>query len=145
MIVYSYDSGTNEFTGKTQAFESPLEPEIFLIPANATTIAPPRFDASKEQCFWTNGQWTVSPIALGSVPGSPTADEILAAAWRAYQDQAKALLTKTDTTILRCAEYGVAVPAEWQAYRKSLRLIISAANGDPSKSLPLLPAFPIGT
>ena len=39
--IYNYDSTTRIYVGESEAPESPLEPGVYLIPAHATTIAPP--------------------------------------------------------------------------------------------------------
>lgn len=65
-------------------------------------------------------------------------------AFALYQYQAQALLDKSDVTVCRCVEHGVSVPAEWVAYRASLRGIVSATSGIPG-SLPTKPAYPAGT
>ena len=58
--------------------------------------------------------------------------------------QAKAALDKSDITMLRCIENGVAVPASWSSYRKALR-DISNGTDVVSLTLPSVPAFPSGT
>jgi hypothetical protein len=56
---------------------------------------------------------------------------------------ARAALDTSDRTIIRCYEHGVAVPAEWTAYRAALRSIVS---GDATTTvLPTAPAYPAGT
>lgn len=52
-------------------------------------------------------------------------------------------LDASDTTVLRCIEAGVAVPAEWLAYRGALRAIVT----DPTSAdaLPPRPEYPAGT
>ena len=42
--------------------------------------------------------------------------------------QAQSVLTKTDTTVLRCYSAGVAVPADIQAYRVALRAIATGKD-----------------
>lgn len=41
MEIYNYDGATGEFISQTAARESPREPGVYLIPANATAIAVP--------------------------------------------------------------------------------------------------------
>ncbi|BCB26487.1 hypothetical protein SKTS_13730 [Sulfurimicrobium lacus] len=80
-----------------------------------------------------------SPILAEAPP--PTDVQLLAE----YQSQAKGELVKSDATILRCAENGVAVPVEWATYRAALRLIIGSAIGDHTQPLPIRPSYPAGT
>lgn len=56
---------------------------------------------------------------------------------------AKALLAKSDTTVIRCAEHGVAVPQEWKDYRSALRAIVSGSS--TTTQLPTEPVYPPGT
>lgn len=67
------------------------------------------------------------------------------AAWAAHQGAARVALDSSDVTMLRCLENAVAVPAEWIAYRKALRSILSSSGGDATQPLPTRPAYPAGT
>ena len=58
-----------------------------------------------------------------------------------YKPLAQAALTKSDTTIIRCAENNVPVPEDWATYRAALRNVV--ANG--GASLPTMPSYPVGT
>lgn len=71
--------------------------------------------------------------------------EFVGRGWANYQRTAQDALNRSDITILRCVENGVAVPAAWVSYRNALRSILSAAAGDATAALPERPAFPAGT
>ncbi len=64
-----------------------------------------------------------------------------AAATAALIAQAQTALDKSDITVLRCTENGIAVPADWATYRASLRTIVKNGSG----TLPVAPAYPAGT
>lgn len=56
MNAYKYESQTGEFLYEIQCQESPREPGKFLIPANATTVAPPEEQAGKAR-VWEGSAW----------------------------------------------------------------------------------------
>jgi hypothetical protein len=61
MKIFHYHSGTGVYLGSGLADESPLEPGVWLVPAHATSTAPPKAQAGKQQ-VWINGTWTWQPI-----------------------------------------------------------------------------------
>lgn len=56
MLIYTYDPQSGEYIGSREARPSPLEPGVYLVPANATAVAPP--DA-QDGCarVWTGSAW----------------------------------------------------------------------------------------
>lgn len=63
MIAYSYNNDTMMFEGITEAFESPLEPGNYLLPAHATFVEPPCCGEGHRQKF--NGEsWEVVDCSL---------------------------------------------------------------------------------
>ena len=58
MKVYNYHSEYKNFTGASEADESPLEPGVFLQPANSTTIEPPKHEYGKVS-IWDGNSWEV--------------------------------------------------------------------------------------
>jgi hypothetical protein len=90
--------------------------------------------------------WQYVPGANGaagicSPPPAPTADELAAQAAALLAQSARAALEQSDITILRCVERGVAVPADWVAYRAALRECINGSLAE----LPSRPEYPAGT
>ncbi len=55
MNFYSYSESTGEYLGQGIALESPLEPGVYLIPANATQIVSPAASANQVGRFFSNG------------------------------------------------------------------------------------------
>lgn len=63
MNIFNYHPTTGLFLGVSEADESPLEPGVFLIPANATDEAPPPFDPASQYAVFTPGiGWYISDI-----------------------------------------------------------------------------------
>jgi hypothetical protein len=58
MNIYHYIADTGIFYSEGVADESPLEPGIFLIPAHATTVAPPVV-TEPEIAVFRDGEWSV--------------------------------------------------------------------------------------
>lgn len=69
-IVYNYHPVTLEYMGSIEAAESPLEPGVYLIPANATEIAPPAKQDGNIRVF-KDGKWGYVRIETPSDP-NPT-------------------------------------------------------------------------
>ena len=73
---------------------------------------------------------------LAAQAASQTASAILV-----LKSQAQTALDKSDITMIRCIENGVAVPSTWATYRAALRAIVSSGTG----TMPTQPAYPAGT
>lgn len=83
----------------------------------------------------SNGLWYTSWVV------SPLSATILQGMLKFAASQA---LVKSDITMLRCVEAGVAVPSAWNVYRKALRAIATGID-ITSTVLPITPAFVAGT
>ena len=61
MNIYNYDPTTKEFLSVEVADKSPLEPDVYLFPANSTTItAPIDLEEYKTACFSVEtNQWVI--------------------------------------------------------------------------------------
>lgn len=60
-IVYSYHPDTKEYIGTTEAQASPLEFGVYLIPAHATEIEPPKSTKTKRP-FWNGSKWELKSL-----------------------------------------------------------------------------------
>ena len=58
MKIYNYHQELKYFIGEENAFESPLEPGVFLISAHATGIEPPSCESNQIQVF-NESSWNV--------------------------------------------------------------------------------------
>ena len=61
MNIYHFIADTGIFYAKGIADESPLEPGVFLIPAYATTVAPPVV-SDPEIAVFKDGAWSVEVL-----------------------------------------------------------------------------------
>lgn len=64
--VYNYDPNTGEYLGLETAYESPMEPGVYLLPAHSTETAPP--EAGEHQAaVYRNGAWTLVEDHRGEI------------------------------------------------------------------------------
>lgn len=61
MKIYNYNPKTFEYMNQEEADVSPLEPGVFLIPANATSKKPPKVSES-EVAVWDGRKWVKKNI-----------------------------------------------------------------------------------
>jgi len=60
MQIYHYHPATGEFLGEGVADQSPLEPGAYLVPAHATTTAPPTAMSGKVRVW--RGEWAFEDV-----------------------------------------------------------------------------------
>ena len=101
--------------------------------SDGMTIAPDRGN--------THYQKYLVWLAAGNTPLPYVPDP--AEAQAALKAAAQAALDKSDVTLLRCYEAGVAVPAEWATYRGQLRGIVGGTS--EATELPVRPEYPVGS
>lgn len=81
MKIYHYNPANGAFTDESDAHPSPLEDGVFLVPAHATTIAPPA-SGEHEVAVFENDTWTLKADYRGvklfeTATGKPAAiDEL---------------------------------------------------------------------
>ena len=66
-IAYSFNPETRVYTGTIPIQESPLEPGVWLLPANVTTTPPPDVGVGQVPA-WIDGQWVSIPNPLPQSP-----------------------------------------------------------------------------
>jgi hypothetical protein len=171
MRIYNYQDGTGAFLSESDAAIDPLEtaaaqaenPDaepVYLMPALATTIAPPEFGPGQWPVF-RDEAWTLVPDYRGEVwfteDGAPrtvlevgdpaeqgllrvpsvkprTSDDVKAEAYRALEE--------SDIIVLRSFEADLPVPEEWKAYRRQLRLLTGSETPAPDTVVPSPPEKP---
>jgi hypothetical protein len=99
------------YVGEERAFESPLEPGIYPIPAGAVQVAPPAFNQN-QQAIWTGTDWAVVDKSIVEPP-------VTLITWNGIRAQRDSLLSDTDWVALK----DITLPneQEWFDYRQALR------------------------
>ena len=92
--IYNYHPESGIYLSASLADESPLEPGVSLIPANATTDAPPGPGPGQKAIFQA-GAWAVVDIPPPPQPPAPTAAEVAAARKSEITGQLSALDAKS--------------------------------------------------
>jgi hypothetical protein len=101
-------------------------------------------DEAALQKYAPTGSTPISDSDAATLQDQKKAAADLANAPLILKALAQTALSKSDTTLHRCFEAGLPLPADWAVYRKALRAIVGGADTS-STQLPAIPAYPIGT
>jgi hypothetical protein len=142
--IYNYDD-TGKLIGHTLADESPLEPQVFLIPANATMLVPPSVLAGQFARFHSNA-WTVEtiPVPIPVTPAQPSLTD-LKAQKRAEIDLAADTAISPITTVYSQSERDTwpiqeSEAVEWSANNAAPTPMLSAIASQRSMTIAVLAA-----
>jgi len=110
MFAYSIANGA-----KIRRQKSPLEDNVYPIPAGCTEVEPPEFNASTHTCAFDGTQWVVTEIPAPEPDPMPEPVSAI--------DQLRmvrnSLIAQTDWRML--PDYLGSNQPEWQTYRQALR------------------------
>lgn len=118
MLVYHYHHESGDYMGYDEADPSPLEPGVYLIPANATSTPPPSNAPEGKKWVWQNQVWELQDRVLDET----TITDPVANPWDVLRALRNKLLAQSDFRFLK--DYTFATPEkeqEWRDYRQALR------------------------
>ena len=134
MRIYHYRKESGRYLGSSIAEVDPLDSNNFLIPANATTVAPMTvkvgFDA-----FFINGKWVEMELVDPQPTEVPSKDE-----QEEYVLSVVAELTHLGRLATECYINKVEVPKEWVDYNNHLKELLK--KKDRSLTIMARPAIP---
>lgn len=93
MTIYHYDPVTFDFIAPGLADKSPLEEDVFLIPAHATDTAPPLFDPVTHTCRFIDGRWVVAEIPQSEPEPEPSLADRQSAVWNKIKAERSARMS----------------------------------------------------
>lgn len=134
MQIWNYDQD-GFYLSTEVAHPNPLTQGEYLLPAQATTVKPPQFDATANRARWTGKAWELVAIKRVSVAGQ----DIEVNDWSSYQRWANALLNDSTHHIIDFLTHELPVPLDWRNYRLALQEIVNAPDGDFEAPYPKLP------
>lgn len=117
MRIYNYHPESGNYIGTGKADESPLEPGVFLVPAFATDIEPPKYNAETQYIVFVGEAWEVKDIPSPEPEPEPeplTKAQKVAAAFAAYDRDRQQLERQLADAInyYNDAEYASAIKSD---------------------------------
>jgi hypothetical protein len=136
--VYGFEASTGKYEGLEYAYEDPLDPGNYMMPANSTTQPPPSTNSDKEFSVWDGSRWTVTKIEKPDEPEEikPTQEQI----WEMFRSERNYRISRTDYLFLEDAPPMTPEKKQlWKEYRQALRDLPSHTS-DPEN--PVWPTPP---
>lgn len=129
MKIYHYSPIDGALLGSEDAFESPLEPGVYIVPAHATQSPPPAGFASGSGCFFNGQTWIVKSLQAADEPltSEPLTDSELVAAVKV---RAKQLLIESDWSCMQDVLVLLDNYEDFILYRAALRAIFLSPTKD---------------
>jgi len=143
MKIYHYHPATRKYLYQDIADESPLEPGVFLLPAYATLVEPPKDIPKDSYLSWNGNDWEILkipevPKALEPIPE----EKELTDPWEELRLQRNHLLVSTDYLFLRDYQDLTAEKETiWRAYRQALRDLPKNTIDPTMPEWPIKPTF----
>lgn len=129
MKIYNYHPLTHVFISEGEADPSPLEEGVWLIPADATDVAPPKIPVGM-QAVWEGDKWRTENVPMPpepEKPKEPTAEELIAEC----KERASGYLYLTDYSQLPDAAAALENKAEFDSFRTEVRKLVINPVVDP--------------
>jgi len=77
---YAYADFTHEYSGQTEGYPSPREPEVILFPRNTTLVAPPKYRVGYIPVFNLETEtWAIQPDFRGTIGYDKAGNPVLIA------------------------------------------------------------------
>lgn len=124
MNVYHYHPTTGEYVGQSEADPSPLEPGVFLVPAYATSVAPPSTCTEGYFIAWDGNAWAEVAIP----PPEPVEPEPPRDPVEEMRRMRNAKLNESDYRAFPDYPLTEEQRTQWNAYRQALRDVPSMST-----------------
>jgi hypothetical protein len=129
MKIYNYHPTTHVFISEGEADPSPLEEGVWLIPGDATDVAPPKIPVGM-RAIWEGDKWRTENIPMPEPepePSEPTEADKLG--W--CKSEAAGLLFATDFSQIPDAAALLENKAEFDEFRSAVRKFVMKPVVDP--------------
>lgn len=141
MKIFNYHGITGDFLGPSLADKDidPCSPTGWLIPANATTLPPPHYDALNYRCRFIDGEWVISSSAMSPEKVKEKSPEEIKAELEAEIRVTRSTLLSEADIKINILEDSKKSATSWRKYRQELRDITNQSTFPTTVVWPVKP------